>query len=65
MKDNNETDSFWIGLCFGLFIGCVITTILFIYHIETDFKPRMDKALDELTACKVKLIETIVKCKRK
>ena len=37
MKDNNETDSLWFGMCFGVFIGCVITTILFIYTTEVTY----------------------------
>ena len=64
MKDNNDND-LWFGLFWGVVIGFVLTSLLWSYHIKTDYKPCMDKALDELTACKVKLIETIVECKRK
>ena len=64
MRNNNNND-LWFGLFWGAWIGSVLAILLFSYRIETNYEPRMDKALDELTACKVKLIETIVKCKRK
>ena len=64
MRNNNNND-LWFGLFWGAWIGSVLAILLFSYRIETNYKLNGDKALDELTACKVKLIETIVECKRK
>ena len=64
MKNNNDND-LWLGLFWGAWIGSVLAILLFSYRTETNYKLNRDKELDELTACKVKLIETIVECKRK